>query len=398
MSRMPAGPHGDSAGPEPRWGPSTTHRAKPSMRRAAGASVYRPAAPAAVPPQQRRPADRPPPRRPAAPEQTWFGPPQPRRRGRLRTKVAVVLVLLLAVAVAYPVALGYRAMGALGRVDALSASTAAPTPGRTYLVVGSDSREGTELEAVEGSRTDTMMLLHVPRTGPTVLLSIPRDSYVDIPGYGENKINAAYTFGGPQLLARTVEEATGVQVDDYVETGLAGFGEVVDAVGGITICPATAIQDEMTGLDVQPGCQEVDGDTALDYARTRYQDPRGDLGRVERQREVLAAIAGKGLTPGTMLNPFSAFPLAESGGSALTVDDDTGPVALGRFLLGMRDTAGGDGISLTVPTAEITRRTEHGVVLDWDQDQAQVVFDALRDSETEAIRPIAEAQEAARGG
>jgi LCP family protein required for cell wall assembly len=311
--------------------------------------------------------------------------------------VATVLVLLLLVAVAYPAALGYRAMSALHRVDALSGSTAAATPGRTYLVVGSDSREGTDLEAVEGSRTDTMMLLHVPRTGPTVLLSIPRDSYVEIPGNGRNKINAAYTIGGPALLAQTVEQATGVQVDDYVETGLAGFGEVVDAIGGITVCPATPIQDDMTGLDLQPGCQPADGALALNYARTRYADPRGDLGRVERQREVLAAIASTALSPATVLNPFNAFPLADKGGAALTVDEETGPLALTRFLLGMRATAGGEGISLTVPVADSTRRTNAGVVVDWDEAQAQVVFDALRDSRTEAIRPIAEAQEAALG-
>lgn len=312
--------------------------------------------------------------------------------------MVLVLVTLLVLAVAYPVALGYRAMSALGRVDALSASTMDDTPGRNYLVVGSDSRAGTDLEAVEGSRTDTIMLLHVPRSGPTVLMSIPRDSYVEIPGNGMGKVNAAYTLGGPALLAQTVEQAIGVRIDDYVETGLSGFGEVVDAIGGITICPATAIQDEMTGLDVQPGCQPADGRTALDYARTRYEDPRGDLGRVERQREVLAAIASESLTPATILNPFNAFPLADKGGAALTVDEDTGPIALARFLLGMRATAAGDGLSLTVPVADTTRRTDQGVVVDWDEDQSDVVFTALRNSDTEDIRPIAEEQEAALGG
>lgn len=308
--------------------------------------------------------------------------------------MALVLVLLLALAAAYPLLLARTAMGSVSRVDALSGSQLADTPGRTILVVGSDTREGTDMEAVEGARTDTILLLHRPTNGPTVLLSIPRDSYVEIPGRGENKINAAYALGGPPLLVQTVEQATGVQIDDYVETGLEGFGDVVDAVGGITICPERAMNDPMVGLDIQPGCQPADGETALDYARTRKEDPQGDLGRVQRQREVMAGIAKEGFAPATLLNPFSAFPLAEAGGSALTVDETTGGTDLALFLLAMRDSAGGEGLSLTVPVADTTRRTSSGVVVDWDEARAETVFQALRDSSTEAIRPIAQEQSA----
>lgn len=313
--------------------------------------------------------------------------------------LAVLLALLLVVGIGYPVLLARSAMAALNRVDAMSGSTLAETPGRTYLVVGSDSREGSDLTGVlDTARTDTILLLHIADDGPTVLLSIPRDSYVAIPGHGENKVNAAYALGGPPLLVETVEQATGVQVDDYVETNLAGFGQVANAIGGIRVCPKTALQDDLVDLDLEPGCQEVDGDTALSYARTRKTDPRGDLGRVERQREVLAAIAAEGTAPRTVLNPFTAFPLAETGGQALTADEDTGIISLAYFLLGMRETAGGDGLSLTVPVADTTRRTSSGVVVDWDAEQAEVVFAALRASDTEPIRAIAEAQDAAAGG
>ncbi len=394
---------------DPRWGPASTYRAKPAVRRRAGAA----ATPGAGPGRDRH-HDRY--DEPAVydDEQTGYddgydepgdgggstyGRARPservsRRRRRPGRVVAVVLVLLLVVAVGYPFLLARTAMGNVNRVDALSASTVADTPGRTILVVGSDSRDGTDIGGADNSaRTDTILLLHRPRTGPTVLLSIPRDSDVDVPGQGENKINAAYAIGGPPLLVATVEQATGLHVDSYVETGLAGFGEVVDAVEGVRICPKEAMQDPLADdLDIQAGCQQADGQVALGYARSRKLDARGDLGRVERQREVMAAIAAKGFAPATVLNPFNAFPLAEAGGSALTMDEQDGITDLGFFLLAMRDSAGGDGISLTVPVADTTRRTEHGVVVDWDQAKADTVFQALRDSSTEGIRTIADEQ------
>lgn len=309
----------------------------------------------------------------------------------------MVLVLVLVV---YPVSVLLVAWTSLNRTNAVDETTAG-TPGRTYLVVGSDSREGLTAEQrkklrtgkVGGGRTDTILLLHVPAgRGPSVLLSVPRDSYVEIPGHGRNKINAAYAFGGPQLLADTLEKTTRVQIDDYVEIGLGGFAGMVDAIGGVQICPKFDMKDSDAGLDVKKGCQQADGATALGYARARHSDPRGDLGRVERQRELLAAIVTKATRPTTLVNPFRTYPLAHSGAGALTVDDDTGPVALLRFLLGMRSTAGKNGLSLTVPVAGTGSRPGAGSVVLWDEGQAQQVFDALRTDDTEQIRSIAEQQ------
>lgn len=389
---------------EPRWGPATTYRAKPSMRRRGGTgAAARSTGASDQSPDGGYPGEYEPyddePVRPARGRREPR-PPRQRRRGRRGRRILVaVVVLVLVVGIGYPYLLARSAMSSLNRVEAMSGSTLDDMPGRTYLVVGSDSREGSELTGVlDTARTDTILLLHRPNEGPTVMLSIPRDSSVEFPGHGENKVNAAYALGGPPLLVDTVEQATGVQVDDYVETNLAGFGQVANAIGGVRVCPDFPLQDPIVDLDLQPGCQEVDGDTALSYARTRKTDPRGDLGRVERQREVLAAIAAKGMSPGTVLNPFTAFPLTETGGKALTVDEDTGMVSLGFFLLSMRDAAGSDGVSLTVPVADTTRRTDNGVVVDWNAEQAEIVFAALRDSNTEPIRAVAEAQEAEAGG
>jgi LCP family protein required for cell wall assembly len=318
-----------------------------------------------------------------------------RRPGRW---VAVVVVLLLV----YPLALFAAAWTALNRVDALpGAGGPADTPGRTFLVVGSDSRQ--DLSAAErkrlgtgstaGQRTDTIMLLHVPSGGgPTVLVSVPRDSYVPIPGRARNKINAAYAVGGPRLLVRTVEQVSGLHVDEYVETGLGGFAGLVDAIGGVQMCPKRALKDAKAHIDIQAGCQDFDGSTALGYARARYSDPRGDLGRVDRQRQVLAAIAGKTLSPSVLAPPWRAFPAARAGGDALTVDSGTTPLGLARFVLAMRAVAGGNGLSLTVPVATTQLQTGAGIAVGWDRERARQLFDAIRDDDTEAIRPIAKQQ------
>jgi LCP family protein required for cell wall assembly len=322
------------------------------------------------------------------------------------------VLLLVVVLVGYPVLLGMTAWTNLNQVNALEpahkATDTADTPGRTFLVVGSDSRESlTKAErkrlgtgSTGGQRTDTIMLLHVPSGGgPTVLVSVPRDSYVSISGRSQkNKINAAYSFGGAPLLVRTMEQNTGLRIDEYVETGLGGFANIVDAVGGVTLCPKRNMNDRDAHINLKKGCQEMDGTTALGYARARKSDPRGDLGRVERQRETLAAIASKTLSPGTLLQPWRSFPAAKAGGGALTVDESTSPLALARFVLAMRAVSGGNGLSLTVPIGNPNLSTSSGSAVQWDRTQALALFKALKENDTESIRSMANAQEKARNG
>jgi LCP family protein required for cell wall assembly len=318
-----------------------------------------------------------------------------RAPGSRRLLVAGVILLLL---IGYPLLVGVTAVTSLTRVAAFpSSGRPAETPGRTYLVVGSDSRQDlTRAERdrlgtgqVAGQRTDTIMLLHIPAGGgPTVLVSVPRDSYVPIPGHGKNKINAAYALGGPQLLVQTVEQVTGLHVDDYVETGLGGYANLVDAIGGVRICVKRTMNDPKAHIDLKPGCQQMDGKTALGYARARYSDPRGDLGRVERQREVLAAIGSKTLSPSVLALPWRALPAARAGGRALTIDDGTSPLAVARFVLAMRNVSGGNGVSLTVPiSGNLT--TPAGDALQWNRPQALALFAALRSDNTEAVRALA---------
>ena len=191
------------------------------------------------------------------------------------------LVLLLLVAwIAYLVAVPIFAWKRIDQVDAMPSRCPArvaagdDVPARRLRQPqgpdqGGEQRLGTGGVGDVGQRTDTIMLLHTG-AGPSLLLSIPRDSIVPIPGHGTNKINAAFAYGGAPLLVRTIEQNTGLRIDHYVEIGFGGFVNSVDAVGGVEICPTQRMVDRRANLNIKKGCQDVDGITALGYARSRH--------------------------------------------------------------------------------------------------------------------------------
>src|SRR6266540_3435671 len=250
---------------------------------------------------------------------------RPRRRRHWGRRITVVVAVLLALLIGLLVWMDTR----LNRVDALSEYDGRPavTPGTDWLIVGSDSRAGLsgerrkELATGEaaGRRADTMMLLHLPRGGgsPT-LVSLPRDSYVPIPGHKSNKLNAAYAFGGAKLLSRTVENATGIRIDHYMEVGFDGF--------------ATAV----------------------------------------------GALVDKATSPGVLLNPFKSIPLALRGTDSIAVDDGDHINHLVRFPFAMRAVSGGGGVTTTVPVAGSETVAGAGSVLRWDRTKALALFDALK--------------------
>ncbi|MEZ0166267.1 LCP family protein [Kineococcus sp. LSe6-4] len=410
---------GEEGADAERWHSSTYGRPRRPAGRGPGRGAGREQARAAQTPgrEQRladlhRPVPAPPAARPAGQDPPGPGEPhrgaphgaaphRPRRRPNVRRRrVLAVVAVLVVLAVAYPLTLAWRGWSSVEQVAAASTGERpAATPGTTYLIVGSDSRDGLTPEEIEeysaggddisGRRTDTIMLLHVPDSGgPAALISIPRDSWVPVPGHDRNKINAAFAIGGAPLLMQTVEQVSGLRVDHYVETGFGGFARIVDAVGGVTMCPAEAVDDVRAGLDIPAGCQSMDGRTALGYARYRYTDNQGDFGRVQRQRDLLGAITSKAASPATLLNPFRAFPLASAGGSAVTVDEGSSITDLVGFLRGMREATGAGGISMTVPVSNPSLRTGHGIAVKWDTDKTLAMFGDLKADDTEALRSL----------
>lgn len=209
-----------------------------------------------------------------------------------------------------------------------------------YLILGSDSRAGltpeeqaqfgTNADIGGANRSDTIMLVHSdPRQQKATILSFPRDLWVKIPGAGEDKINAAFEGGvdggGPQLVAATIHEITGLRINHFVYVDLAGFQGIVDTLGGVEMCipgenvntPGWVpgpngevyykepgyIADPFTGLHVKPGCQSLRGDQALAYVRTRHLrcDNIPDFARINRQQEFLRAVINRLLQPSELL-------------------------------------------------------------------------------------------------
>ncbi len=244
----------------------------------------------------------------------------------------------------------------INHVDALSG--AANTPGDTYLIVGSDSREGWADDGTVGARTDTIMLLHRPVSGPVALISIPRDSYVEIPGHDKNKINAAFAFGGPQLLVQTVEGLTGLTIDHYIEVGFLGVSNVVDALGGVELCYDKDVNDPRSTLVWAAGCHRADGATALAFARMRYADPLGDIGRTQRQQQLVSAVVDKVMNRSTLLNPFAVFKVARAGLGSFRVNDGTSALDLARAAKVFNEARGADAVTGTPPISSIDHRVD----------------------------------------
>ena len=280
---------------------------------------------------------------------------------------------------------GYWIDTSLDRIPALSASADRPASGSgtTWLLVGSDSRQDLspdqQAELATGGdvgdgRTDTILIVHVPGLGsdvPTTMVSVPRDSYVPIPGHGEDKINAAFALGGAPLLAQTVEEATGLRLDHYAEIGFDGFAVMVDTVGGVTMCPAEPISDPLAGIDLPAGCQELDGRSALGYVRTRAT-PRADLDRMTNQRQFMATLMHRAASPGVLLNPLRWYPMAHAASGAVTVDEGAHVWDLARLAWALHGTV----TTTTVPIGEFTG-SDSGSVVVWNSELATRLFEAL---------------------
>ena len=317
-------------------------------------------------------------------------PKAQRRRGPRHSipRFGLIAIALPAVWIAYLIAVPTLAWSTVATTEAWPPGTRpVKTDGTTFLVVGSDSRKGLTAEQrkelktgkdIDGGgrgRTDTIMLLHVG-PGKPVLISIPRDSLLPIPGYGTTKVNAAYAFGGPQLLVETMESATGVHIDHYVEIGFGGVVSLVDAVGGVEICPKEDMDDDKAGLDVKKGCQEADGRTALGYSRTRFF-ASGDLQRVQSQREVIGGIGGKVRSPATFINPIRYYRVVNGGAGAVTIDSTSGIPDMVRFGMALSSAMGDNGVNCTVPIANMA--------VTWDRERALQLFDRIQTNNTDDL-------------
>ncbi|MET9467032.1 LCP family protein [Streptomyces sp. NPDC006544] len=271
----------------------------------------------------------------------------------------------------------------------------------TYLIVGSDSREGMSAEekkklhtgSAEGKRTDSMMILAKCSSGNT-MISLPRDSDVEIPSFvgsesgkkfagtgKRTKLNAAYAEDGPELLVRTVEFNTGLRIDHYAEIGFAGFANIVDALGGVELNIEKGFKDEKSGADFKEGTQTLNGEQSLAYVRTRYAFAESDLQRTKNQQKFLSALASQAATPSTVLNPFTLYPVLGAGLDTLIVDKDMSLWDMGQMFFAMKGISSGDGVSMNMPISG-----QRGGNLVWDKAQVQQLVQQIQKDQKVTVR------------
>jgi len=294
--------------------------------------------------------------------------PTPARSGLPKWLKVTIIVLLVvanvaALAFVWVVQTGNNLLSGAA-TDSEVVAVLDPTSGgdRTFVIVGSDTREGLDsLEnfgAAGGARSDAVMLVRIdPSTGGAQMLSIPRDLRVEIPGHGTNKINAAFAFGGPSLLVETLKSNLNVEVNHYVEVDFVGFQALVDELGGIDMSFPNQARDAKSGLDVQAGAQSLDGFQALAYARSRsYQELQNgswvsvdanDIGRTQRQQEVMRSIVSKMKRPGSIAE---AGDIASSMAQHMTIDAELAGESVAAMVWDFKGLLAGSIDGATLPT------------------------------------------------
>lgn len=283
----------------------------------------------------------------------------------------------------------------------VSADATAPGPsaadrradGTNLLVVGVDRRSGMSPEDIRRLHvgghgcncTDVMMLVHIAADRRRLsVISIPRDSYVpfaphDHPAH-HGKINAAYRHGGPDLAVRTVEQATGVRVDHYLEADFVGFADAVDRLGGAQVCTATPLWDPNADLRLAPGTHTVDGAKALRYVRARYLLPPGDLGRVRRQQRLLLGMLARLTDARTFDDPVATSAAVRALLRSVHTDERTSAATLFGLARSLRRLTPKGMEFATVPISNFDYLVpKWGASLLWDAPRAERLFAAVRE-------------------
>ncbi len=260
-------------------------------------------------------------------------------------------------------------------------TSAGATRALNVLLLGSDSRvsAGDATQWSYGAqRTDAIMLVHVQADRKAAqVISIPRDTWVPIPGRGNAKINAAFSWGGMPLMVRTVESLTGLHIDHVAVVDFEGFKQLTDDLGGVDIRIPKATKDERHTWTA--GLHHMDGATALDYVRQRRNLPGGDFDRVKRQQNWIRAVVSKLGSSGTLRNPVALDRALTTLSKSVATDAGFGMDAIGDLVTSLSGVKPGGLLFLTMPhdgAGWSPDRTQSIVKL--DRVRAQALFKAVR--------------------
>ena len=321
---------------------------------------------------------------------------------RIITSLSVSVVVLASVSW---LGLGHVS-GKIARISVFSGLEDRPektSKALNYLLVGSDTREGltkAELKALRvgstataaGGRSDTMLLVHISKDrDKAYLVSFPRDSLVTIPEHlstdgkkqipaRQNKLNAAFAFGGAPLLIETIEGETNLKIDHYVEISFAGFAGIVNALGGIEVCTKVDIDDPKSHLVLSAGTHTLNGIEALKYVRTRDFDGRGDIGRMQRQQQFMSSVLKKATSTGVLLNPIKIVNFMNATISTVKMDESLSKEDLLNLAKQLRGLSSGNVRTLTVPLSTANGRVDGiGSVVIWDEVLSDELWTRIRE-------------------
>jgi len=333
-----------------------------------------------------------------------FAMSSPRNHSR-----AIRVITSLSVGIVALSAIGWLGLGqisgSLNRTDVfgnLKNRPDKPTSAMNILLVGSDNRAGLTKEQIRelsvggtevaaGGRSDTMLLVHISKARDSaVIISLPRDSLVTIPEHisssdstktvpaRQNKLNAAFSFGGAPLLIETLEGETGLRIDHYIEINFLGFKNIIDALGGIDVCVKKDIDDPKSSLVLSAGLQTLNGIDSLKYVRTRFFDGQGDIGRMKRQQEFMSAVLRKATSTGTLLNPIKLVNFFNAAIKTVTTDNDFNKNDLLTLGKQLKNLSADRVRTLTVPLSTANGRAAGvGSVVIWDSVLAPDLFTRL---------------------
>ncbi|GAA3597944.1 hypothetical protein GCM10022198_22780 [Klugiella xanthotipulae] len=324
--------------------------------------------------------------------------PRPRKRRGKRRKwriIAIVLAVLIGIPIAAAAAIYIygaqtfnSAVTSLDKADSFPAEETRPevtTSGAlNYLIIGSDTREslGDIVSAgFKGQRADTMMLVHIPADRQSIsVVSFMRDLWVNIPGHGENKLNAALSYGGVPLVVETLESLTGVRIDHVAVADFKGFQAVTDELGGVDIYSDYAFESQnVTGFSFTKGLNHVNGEQALAFVRERYAFASADFQRVKNQQAYMKAVITAVLAPEVVGNPPQLLKVAKTALSYVAVDESFDFNAALGLAVELRNVRGDDIVLATAPTAGTGRSPSGSSIVLQNTEEFAAMSVALKD-------------------
>lgn len=259
-------------------------------------------------------------------------------------------------------------------------------PAVNILVLGTDSRTSASdpSQWKEGAqRTDAIMIVQVSGDRKTVsVMSIPRDSWVEIPGHGQGKINAAYSYGGPSLTIHTVENLTGIHIDHFAVANFESFVALTDEIGGVRVNLKTP--QTLAGKELGAGAQVLNGQQALAYTRERSSLPNGDFDRVKRQQTWMRSIVSRVLTNGTLSSPTALYSFLKTASRTVAVDESFTLNQMQSLALETRHLHSNDIAFMTVPTAGTGTSADGQSIVTLDADADAPLFKAFAEDRVRA--------------